>query len=298
MSILINQVKRNVKMFFKDKGMFFTSLITPAILLVLYVTFLGNVYKDSFVSSLNGAPCPEMLINGVVAGQLTSSLLAVSCVTVAFCSNMLIVQDKISGARNDLLITPIKSSTLALSYFLATLVATILISLVALALCLIYVACTGWYLSVGDVFLCVADVIILTTFGTALSSVINFFLTSQGQVSAVGTIVSAGYGFICGAYMPIHSFGSGLQNVLAFLPGTYGTSLIRNAAMNGTFKEMLSRGWSNEVVEGIKDSIDCNIYFFGAKAEIWASYVVMLVSIIVLVAAYVLCNVLMGKRKK
>lgn len=40
MSILINQVKRNVKMFFKDKGMFFTSLITPAILLVLYVAFL------------------------------------------------------------------------------------------------------------------------------------------------------------------------------------------------------------------------------------------------------------------
>ena len=28
-------VRRNVKMFFKDKGMFFTSLITPIILLVL-----------------------------------------------------------------------------------------------------------------------------------------------------------------------------------------------------------------------------------------------------------------------
>lgn len=98
--------------------------------------------------------------------------------------------------------------------------------------------------------------------------------------------------------MSIHSFGSGLQNVLAFLPGTYGASLIRNAAMNGMFKEMLSLGWSNEVVEEIKDSIDCNIYFFGAKVEVWVSYVVMLVSIIVLVAAYVLCNVLMGKRKK
>lgn len=298
MSTLINQVKRNVKMFFKDKGMFFTSLITPAILLVLYVTFLGNVYKDSFVSSLGDISCPQSLINGVVAGQLTSSLLAVSCVTVAFCSNMLIVQDKITGAKNDLLITPVKGSVLALSYFLATLLATVLISLVALALCLIYVACTGWYLSVGDVFLCVADVIILTTFGTALSSVINFFLTSQGQVSAVGTIVSAGYGFICGAYMPIHSFGAGLQNVLAFLPGTYGTSLIRNATMQGTFNEMLSLGWGDEVIGGIKDSIDCNIYFFGARVEAWVSYIIMLVSIVLLLAAYVLCNIFIGKRKK
>lgn len=298
MTVLINQIKRNVKMFFKDKGMFFTSLITPAILLVLYVTFLANVYKDSFTSSLGGISCPDSLINGVVAGQLTSSLLAVSCVTVAFCSNMLIVQDKISGARNDMLVSPAKKSTLALSYFLATLIDTVIISLVALSLCLIYVACTGWYLSVGDVFLCLADVVILTTFGTALSSVINFFLTSQGQVSAVGTIVSAGYGFICGAYMPIHSFGTGLQNVLAFLPGTYGTSLIRNAAMNGTFREMLSLGWGKEVVESIKDSIDCNLYFFGARVQSWVCYVVMFVTIALLVAAYVLCNVLLNKRKK
>ena len=45
-------IKRNIKLFFKDKGMFFTALITPAILLVLYATFLGNVYRDSFVSNL------------------------------------------------------------------------------------------------------------------------------------------------------------------------------------------------------------------------------------------------------
>ena len=44
----LSMVKRNVKLFFKDKAMFFTSLITPAILLVLYVTFLGNVYRDNF----------------------------------------------------------------------------------------------------------------------------------------------------------------------------------------------------------------------------------------------------------
>ena len=36
-------VKRNIKLFFKDKGMFFTSLITPAILLILYSAFLGDI---------------------------------------------------------------------------------------------------------------------------------------------------------------------------------------------------------------------------------------------------------------
>ena len=38
-------IKRNVKLYFRDKGMFFTSLITPIILLVLYSTFLKNVFE-------------------------------------------------------------------------------------------------------------------------------------------------------------------------------------------------------------------------------------------------------------
>ena len=48
MLTLKSMLFRNVKLFFKDKGLFFTSLITPLILLVLYTTFLGNVYKDAF----------------------------------------------------------------------------------------------------------------------------------------------------------------------------------------------------------------------------------------------------------
>ena len=77
--------KRNCKLFFRDKGMFFTSLITPAILLVLYVTFLAKVYKESFTSALPAAfALDDSLINGTVGGQLVSSLLAVCCVTVSF----------------------------------------------------------------------------------------------------------------------------------------------------------------------------------------------------------------------
>ena len=45
-------VRRNTRLFFKDRGMFFTSLITPVILLVLYAAFLSNVYEDSFRSAL------------------------------------------------------------------------------------------------------------------------------------------------------------------------------------------------------------------------------------------------------
>ena len=85
MKTLFLLMKRNVKLFFKDKGLFLTSLITPMILLVLYVSFLGNVYRDSFTMNLpEGITVSEDLIDGYVAGQLISSILAVSCVTVRF----------------------------------------------------------------------------------------------------------------------------------------------------------------------------------------------------------------------
>lgn len=107
---LLALIRRNVKIFFKDKGMFFSSLITPVILLVLYGTFLGRVYRENFLSAMPaGVHIPESLLNGLVGGQLISSILAVSCVTVAFCSNMLMVQDKVSGARADLMVTPVRA---------------------------------------------------------------------------------------------------------------------------------------------------------------------------------------------
>lgn len=262
MSMAFILIKRNIRLFFKDKGMFFTSLITPAILLILYVTFLGNVYRDSLTSNLpNSLRLSESIIEGLVGGQLISSILAVSCVTVAFCSNFLMVQDKANGTIRDLRISPVKSATLSLSYYVATLLSSLIICFAATGICLTYVAIVGCYMSLADVLFLLIDILLLVLFGTALSSIINFFLSTQGQISAIGTIVSAGYGFICGAYMPISSFGEGLQKVISFLSSTYGTSLIRNHTMQGALAEMKNQGIPPEVIEKLKDSLDCNLYF-------------------------------------
>lgn len=297
MSTVKMLLKRNIKLFFKDKAMFFTSLITPVILLVLYATFLSKVYTDIFHDSLAGAiEVSESLINGCVGGQLISSILAVSCVTVAFCSNMLMVQDKVTGASKDFKISPVKPSALAVSYYFATLASTLIICFAATGICLLYIAAVGWYMSALDVILLFADVILLVLFGTALSSIINFFLSTQGQISAVGTIVSSAYGFICGAYMPISQFGTGLQRVLSFLPGTYGTSLVRNHALRGVFEEMESIGFPSEVIEAIRDSVDCNLYFFGNKVDLPVMYLILGGSVIALVGIYIAMNVVRGKK--
>ena len=298
MKCLLALIRRNTKLFFKDKGMFFTALITPAILLVLYATFLARVYRDSFTSNLpDGLNIPERIIDGLVGGQLVSSLLAVACVTVAFCSNFLMVQDKASGVLKDFSVSPVSGSVMALGYYISTIITTLIICLSATALCLAYTAAVGWYMTACDVALLVLDVVLLSLFGTALSSVINFFLSSQGQISAVGTVVSSGYGFICGAYMPLSSFGEGLRNVIAFLPGTYGTSLVRNHAMRGALEALSEEGIPDEAITALSDAVDCNLYFFESLVPEWASYTVVVASIVLLVGAYVIMNRVKFKKK-
>lgn len=279
-------VLRNTKMYFKDMGMFLTSLITPAILLILFMTFLGSIYKNSFVSAIpNGLEVSDKLINGLVAGQLSSAMLATSCVTVAFCSNLLMVQDRANGTRKDLIVSPIKKTTLGLSYFLASILSTLIVNLTATMICFIYIGCMGWFLSVGEALFAILDVILLTLFGVSLASCINYFLNTQGQAGAVGTIVSSCYGFVCGAYMPISSYGKGLQNFMAFLPGTYGTSLIRNHMMNGAL-DSLSEQLPSEAIKAMKDSVDVNLYFFDNSVEVWQMYLILLSFIVLFIALY------------
>lgn len=299
MKAVISLMNRNRKLFFRDKGMFFSALITPFILIVLYATFLAKVYKDSFTSAFpEGFTIAEKFIDGTVASQLVAALLAVSCVTVTFCVNLTMVQDKVNGIRKDLNVSPISRSKMYLGYFLATVLNSLLVNGLALVIGLLYIGKMGWYLSFVDVLWIIIDEILLVLFGSTLSSIISYLLTTQGQMSAVGTIVSAGYGFICGAYMPISNFGSGLQKALSYLPGTYGTSLLKNHMLRGIFEEMESENLPKELITAIRETLDCNPQFRGNVVNTTQMVLIMAGSIVVLGAIFLLMTCLPEKENR
>lgn len=292
---LLSLIKRNIKLFFKDKGLVIGALVGPIILIVLYFTFLNDVYRDTFKSFIPEGTSNK-IINDIVNGELISSILAVSCITVSFCSNFLMVRDKVNNARSDLLVSPVKSYVLALAYYIATVISSLTICYIALGISLVFVAFSHWFFTASSLLMLLLDVFLTVLFGTALSSIINFFLTSEGQISAVGTIISAGYGFICGAYMPINSYNSGLKNIIMFTPGTYCTSLIRNHSLAGAFKEMSD--WPIEAIKSIKDGIDCNLYLFDKQISIAGMYGIVLITILVLITIYIVINIVNGRKCK
>ena len=103
------------------------------------VNNLKTVNKNAGVAPVK---VDSKLIDGLVGGQLVSSLLAVSCITVAFCSNFLMVQDKANGTYKDLNMSPVKPGALAISYYAATLISTLIVCYFAVALSFVFLAFT------------------------------------------------------------------------------------------------------------------------------------------------------------
>lgn len=60
--------------------------------------------------------------------------------------------------------------------------------------------------------------------------------------------------------------------------------------MNGALREMGECGIPTEVIESIKDSVDCNIVCFGNRVDTWVMYTVFVGAIALLVVAYVIIN--------
>ena len=162
----------------------------------------------------------------------------------------------------------------------------------------IYLAAVGWYLSVTDILLIVFDVILCVLFGTSLAAIVESFLSTQGGISAVATLVSSMYGFLCGAYMPIAQFAEPIRNFVVFIPGTYGTVLLRNHYMNGCLNA-LDNTLPAQLLDAIRDGFDGNLYFFDNKVEIWQMYAVLASAGILLTIVYILLQYIKNiKRKK
>lgn len=295
---LISLVGRNTKCYFKDKFLFFVSMITPLILLVLFATFLRNVYIDSFKSAFpEGFTVNGRILEGITGAWLMSSILSVSSVTVAFCSNVVMINDKIEGSLNDFRVSPVKGVTTSVAYFISNFFVTLMVMLCLMLVGHIYLAAVGWYIPVGDVFMIIVNVICGVLFGTLLAGVVESFISSQGGLSAVSTLVSSMYGFICGAYMPFSQFSEGLRNVLCCLPGTYGVGIMRNHYMSGYLSALADEGVPQESIAAIKENFDISIKVFGTEIPLGAMYGILLGACAFLLAAYVAIVIVKNKKK-
>ena len=288
--------KRNAKVYFKNPMTFMVSLITPLILLFLFLAFLKTTYENSLLSAIGELKVSDRVVDGFTGGWLFSSVLSTSCVTVAFCSGTM-VEDKINSADLDLSVAPVKPIVVKLSYTLSNLICTLLVVFALLAIGLVYLAIVGFYMSFADILLSIVNIVLTSSFAVLLANIIWMFIKSQGVVSGICAALSALYGFVCGAYMPISSMGEGMKNFASLLPGTYSTILFRQYFLSGPLQE-ISKTVPQAAVDAIGQSFDMDISFFSHEVPTYAMYLIVAISCLVLFGILSLITYLKTKKRR
>lgn len=266
---LFQLVKRNIKLFFKDKMTVFFSLFSPLIVLILYILFLKDVQFDAVKNGVLATfNVSDKLISGYIDSWMLSGVLAVGCVTVSLSANSIMVADKSKGILKDTIVSPVKLWVVKFGYYLYNFIITLIIMLVVLAVCLIYLAGTGkWYLGATEVFSLLGTVVFSTFSATIITVFLTDFFKTESALGAFTGIVSAVIGFLIGAYMPLDMLPKGFQYVSALLPATHSASMFREFLMLKPLEEIAKIVPYEQVIEGLKQSFSVEVNFFGKNLQ-------------------------------
>ena len=258
--------------FFTDKGTLFFSMLTPMIILLLYILFL----KNSLLSSLqNAATGLENLVAAkdmaqFVNGLLLTGIISSALITIPYNALEIIVRDREDKVDLDMLSTPVKRFEIILSYFCAAVASAFMQAMIVLAVGIGILSLSGdMYLSAADVVKLVGAVFLGTVSSTSVFMVVMMFFKSMGTCGAFMGIISAVSGFVIGAYMPLSEFNKSIQNVCNLVPATGITVLIRNYLTGGILRHM------DECIGGVdggafmKAMLDVFSYNTVVGGEIW-----------------------------
>ena len=265
-------VKRHLKLYMKDKMVVFFSVLAPIIVLLLYILFLGDMQVNSIMSQVSekfgeGVDIEQVrsLANIMINNWMISGVMGVSCITVAFNANAIMVRDRERGNINDMLSSPIKTWVIYASYIISCFIITIVISFIVLFLSMIYLACSGsFFLSASD-FFAIVGITILSVISAsfALVLIISFF-KSDAALASFNSIFTTVIGFLIGAYLPVSMLPAPIRYLTCFIPGTYSAGLYRNFFLRAP-KEAMLGVLDDEFVHSLMGEFSVEMEFFGMR---------------------------------
>lgn len=281
-------IKRNVKLFLKDKMTVFFSMLAPVIVLLIYILFLGNLQVDSMQQMLASEGIGSDVItnkdlHAIINNWMIAGVMGVSCVTVALNANAIMVRDKANGNMNDALSSPVKRWVVYVSYIASAFIITLTIALVVLVIALCYLAGSGGFmLSFVDV-LSILGITILSTISSAcFAALICSFMTPSALAAATG-VFGACIGFLMGAYLPFSMLPKVVGWIGCFVPGTYSVGLFKQVFLNGLFDDLTSKlaavGKEDFIVK-LFDQYSVNLEIFGHEISAGWMIFALLISIV------------------
>ena len=226
MSVVAAIVVRNLRLFFRDRLNVFFSLLGAIILFALYTLFLGNLQTERLESSFPDATPRE--VKAFVDSWMFAGIVLITTITTGLGALSVLVDDAQSGRFRDFLVSPIRRGQIVLGYLIAAVTVALLMSLLVLALSVLYLGVIDGMWLAPDAILRVAGMVVLSCAAfTALSALIVSGVRTAGAFSALATIVGTVLGFAAGAYIPVGSLPDPVGDAINALPFGQAGMLLR-----------------------------------------------------------------------
>ena len=300
MKQILSLTRRNMKVFLRDKTGVFFSLLSPLLVLLLFILFLGDLQIDSVKNTLVNYGVSEMFSSNfpkaVAYNWLVAGVLGVSAITVSFSCLSVIITDREKGIENDYKASPISNIKVYISYILGVFLSTLLIMIIVSIAGIIFLACTNSLNMKFIDYLVLYGSIILGSFNAALFAyALTSFIKTTGAHGAFTGLICAISGFLIGAYMPLSSFPKPIQYLCGIIPGSHSAGLARTSLLNNYINE--ATDINAEVGSALNEYFSVKINLFGNNINQGGMFIYLIAStIIFLIINIVIIKVRNSKR--
>lgn len=272
---------RNMKVYLRDKGAVFFSLLSTFIVIGLMVFFLGDMNIEGIQGILEEFPGRDAVEDKknaelLVLSWTSAGILSINAVTVTLAVFSGMIKDRVSGKLNAIYTAPVSRITIAAGYIAAAWICSVIVCVVTLVITEIYVVVQG--MAVYDVVthLQLIGLIMVNSFVFAtLMYPVALLAKTEGAWSGLGTVVGTLVGFLGGIYIPIGSLSDCIGSLMKCTPFIYSTAMFRKV-MNGKMIEETFAGTTEELITEYREAMGVDLQVFGHTLIVTEEWLLLL----------------------
>jgi multidrug/hemolysin transport system permease protein len=265
-------VRRNMRLFFRDRASVFFSLLSVLIIILLYALFLAKMQVNGITEAItNAGLVPDKdAIRYFVDSWIMGGILATGTVTTSLGAIGILVDDRHRGASRDFQVSPVKRSQLVAGYLLSTFLVSLVMSTIAFVIAEGYIVLSGGELldaagmfgTLGVLSLCILAF-------SALMCFLATFMKTPGAFGSFSTVVGTLLGFFMGIYVPIGVLPESIQVFMKVLPFNSAAVLMRQQFMTKPLARVFA-GVPESLSTWYEDFYGISMTLFDHKVPPWA----------------------------
>ena len=283
-------LKRNTRIYFRDKAAVLFSLLSMIVTIILMLFFLSDLQIDAIVSMMSKFPGRNadadrtnatLLVLQWVAGGIVG-INAVT-VTIAFYSSM--IRDRVNGILNSIYTAPVSRFTISAAYVVSAWICSVIVCALTLAISEIYCIIEGGKPYSFTSHMELLGIIAINSFTfSALMYLLAMLAKTQGGWGGLGTVIGTVVGFLGGIYLPIGDFPDTVATTIKFLPVIYGTKLFRNVMIKDP-ETIIFKDAPASIIKEFRMDMGVDLKFFSFEVSNSDSIIILLVSGLIFLAA-------------